>query len=61
MKTEKTEMIMKYFDVTYKVAKQYEGIIKDKQLQQIRAWYKIKKGNGAISAESGTVLKKPPV
>ena len=36
MKTEKTEMIMKYFDVTYKVAKQYEIILKDKQLRQIK-------------------------
>ena len=49
---------MKYFDVTYKVAKQYEVIIKDKQLRQIKAWYEIKKGNGAISAESETVLKE---
>ena len=39
MKTEKTEMIMKYVDVTYKVAKQYEIILKDKQLMQIKAWY----------------------
>ena len=46
MKTEKTEMIMKYFDVTYKVAKQYEIILKDKQLRQIKAWYEIKKGDG---------------
>ena len=58
MKTEKTEMIMKYFDVTYKVAKQYEVIIKDKQLRQIKAWYEIKKGDGAISAGSETVLKE---
>jgi len=43
MKTEKTEMIMRYFDVTYKVAKQYEVILKDKQLRQIKAWYEIKK------------------
>ena len=43
---------MKYFDVTYKVAKQYEIILKDKQLRQIKAWYKTKKGDGTISAES---------
>ena len=49
MKTEKTEMIMKYFDVTYKVAKQYEIILKDKQLRQIKAWYETKKGDGTIS------------
>ena len=39
MKIKKTKMIMKYFDVTYKVAKQYEIVLKDKQLQQIKAWY----------------------
>ena len=58
MKTEKTEMIMKYFDVTYKVAKQYEIILKDKQLRQIKAWYETKKGDGTISAESEEVLKE---
>lgn len=58
MKTEKTEMVMKYFGVTYKVAKQYEVILKDKQLRQIKAWYEIKKGDGAISAESESVLKE---
>jgi hypothetical protein len=54
----KTEMIMKYFDVTYKVAKQYEVILKDKQLRQIKAWYEIKKGDGPVSAESEAVLRK---
>ena len=49
---------MKYFDVTYKVAKQYEIILKDKQLRQIKAWYETKKGDGTISAESETVLKE---
>ena len=58
MKTEKTEMIMRYFDVTYKVAKQYEVILKDKQLRQIKAWYEIKKGAGPVSAESEAVLKE---
>ena len=56
MRTEKTEMIMKYFDVTFKVAKQYEIILKDSQLGQIRAWYETKKGDGIISAESEAVL-----
>jgi len=46
MKIEKTKMIMKYFDVTYKVAKQYEILLKDKQLQQIKAWYEDKKDTG---------------
>ena len=58
MHTKKTEMIMKYFDVTFKVAKQYEVILKDKQLRQIKAWYEIKKNEGAISAESEMVLKE---
>ena len=49
-------MIMRYFDVTYKVAKQYEIILKDKQLRQIKAWYKSKKGDGTISAESEEVF-----
>ena len=49
---------MKYFDVSYKVAKQYEVILKDKQLRQIKAWYEIKKNEGAISAESEMVLKE---
>ena len=49
---------MKYFDVTYKVAKQYEIILKDKQLRQIKAWYETKKGDGTISAESEEVLKE---
>jgi len=31
MKTEKTDMIMKYFDVTYKVAKHYKILLKDKR------------------------------
>ena len=58
MKTEKTEMIMKYFDVTYKVAKQYEIILKDKQLRQIKAWHDTKKSDGIISAESEGVLRE---
>ena len=49
---------MKYFDVTYKVAKQYEVILKEKQLRQIKAWYEIKKGKGPMSAESEAVLKE---
>ena len=56
MKTDKTEMIMKYFDVTYKMAKQYEIILKDKQLRQIKVWYETKKGDGSVSAESEEVL-----
>ena len=51
-------MIMKYFNVNFKVAKQYEIILKDKQLRQIKAWYETKKGDGTISAESEEVLKE---
>ena len=58
MKTEKTEMIMKYFNVTYKVANQYEIILQGKQLRQIKAWYDTKKGDRTISAESEEVLKE---
>jgi hypothetical protein len=58
MKTEKTELIMKYFDVTNKVANQYEIILKDRQLHQINAWYETKKGDGIISTESEGVLKE---
>ena len=49
---------MKYFDVTYKVAKQYEIILKDKQLRQIKAWYETKKSDGTVSVESEEVLKE---
>ena len=58
MKIEKTEMIMKYFDVTYKVAKQYEVILKGKQLRQIKIWYETKKGNVTIGAETEELLNE---
>ena len=51
-------MIMRYFDITYKVAKQYEVILKDKQLRQIKAWYGIKKGYGPVSNESEAVMRE---
>tara|TARA_E500000318_G_scaffold4387_1_gene4606 strand:+ start:2911 stop:3342 length:432 start_codon:yes stop_codon:yes gene_type:complete len=44
MKREETEMIMEYFKVSYKVAKQYEKILEEKQLQQIKKWYETRKG-----------------
>jgi hypothetical protein len=44
VKTEDTEMVMEYFKVSYKVAKQYEKILKDKQLKQIKEWYENRKG-----------------
>jgi len=37
-----TKMIMRNFDVIYKVAKQSEVILKGKRLRQIKAWYKSK-------------------
>ena len=40
------------------MAKQYEVILKDKQLRQIQAWYEIKKGDGPLSAESEALLKE---
>ena len=48
---------MKYFNVTYKVAKQYAILLKDRQLRQIKAWYEIKKGDGPVSAESEAALR----
>lgn len=44
LKTEKTQMIMDYFSVSYKVAKQYERILADKQIKQIENWAKTHKG-----------------
>ncbi len=37
-------MIMAYFKVSYKVAKQYERFLESKQIEQIKAWDK-KKGH----------------
>ena len=37
---ELTEMIMAYFKVNYKVAKQYERVLGTKQLKQIKDWHK---------------------
>ena len=54
MKTEKTEMIMKYFDVTYKVAKQYEVILKEKQ-------GKSKLGMKSRRGMEPSVLRKAPI
>ena len=44
MKTKETEMIIAYFKVSYKVAKQYEKILKEEQLQQIKKWYETRMG-----------------
>lgn len=44
LKTEDTQMIMEYFNVSYKVAKQYEKILKQEQLEQIKKWYETRKG-----------------
>lgn len=37
---ELTEMIMAYFRVNYKVAKQYERFLVSKQIEEIKAWDK---------------------
>lgn len=44
MKTKDTEMIMEYFKVSYKVAKQYEKILLAPQIKQIQEWYENRKG-----------------
>ncbi len=49
---------MRYFDDTYKVAKQYEIILRDKQLLQIKAWYETKKNDEIVSDESEAVLRE---
>ena len=46
------------FEVALQLTVQYEIILKDKQLRQIKAWYETKKGDGTISAESEEVLKE---
>ena len=43
-KTEYTEAIMAYFDVSYKVAKQYEKVLTSVQIDRILTWYKDHKG-----------------
>ena len=37
---ELTELIMAYFRVNYKVAKQYERFLVSKQIEEIKAWDK---------------------
>ena len=39
---ELTEIIMAYFKVSYKVAKQYERVLGAKQLNQIMVWHEKK-------------------
>ena len=51
-------MIIKYFDVNFKVAKQYEIILTDKQLRKIKAWYETKKEDEPVCVESEFVLKE---
>ena len=43
---ELTEIIMAYFKVNYKVAKQYERVLGTKQLKQIKDWHKKGHQNG---------------
>jgi hypothetical protein len=44
VKTEQTQMIMEYFNVSYKVAKQYELILLPEQMNKIKDWYNTHKG-----------------
>ena len=44
MKSEHTDMIMDYFNVSYKVAKQYELILRPEDLAKIKTWCENKKG-----------------
>ncbi|MCG7944974.1 MAG: DNA polymerase clamp loader subunit A [Candidatus Thiodiazotropha taylori] len=44
LKSKYTEMIMEYFNISYKVAKQYEIILEKKHLAQIEDWWNNKEG-----------------
>lgn len=44
VKSENTEMIMAYFNVSLKVAKQYEKILREQELAKIKIWYENKNG-----------------
>ena len=44
VKSANTDMIIDYFNVSYKVAKQYEQILKTQELEKIKNWYDNKKG-----------------
>jgi len=44
VKTEYTDSIMWYFDVSYKVAKQYEKVLKKEQMDSIKVRYEKKHG-----------------
>jgi hypothetical protein len=44
VKSENTKLIMEYFDVSYKVAKQYEQILRPEDLAKIKKWCENKKG-----------------
>ena len=52
-----TEMIMAYFKVNYKVAKQYERVLGTKQLEQIKNWHK--KGPPKWRLVTGGALPTP--
>jgi hypothetical protein len=44
MKSDNTHMIMDYFNVSFKVAKQYEQILRPQELDKIKNWFENKKG-----------------
>ncbi len=56
---ELTEMIMPYFKVNYKVAKQYERVLGTKQLEQIKNWHKKRGTKIATSNRERTANTHP--
>ena len=56
---ELTEMIMAYFKVNYKVAKQYERVLGTKQLEQIKNWHKKRATKMATSNRGRTANTHP--
>lgn len=43
-KRETTDMVMEYFGVSYKVAKQYERVLDDTAMKKIQEWYQKRLG-----------------
>ena len=56
---ELTEMIMAYFKVNYKVAKQYERVLETKQLKQIKDWHK--KATKMVTSKGLAYYQHPPI
>ena len=54
-----TEMIMAYFKVNYKVAKQYKRVLGTKQLKQIKDWQK--KATKMVTSNGLAYCQHPPI